>query len=447
MTFALVQSTEGSRLTGGQRTISATYGQAVTAGNLLVCVVSRETASLGVATCGQVSDGTNKWRQVTESTTSASTQGIDIWICEHPAAGTPTVTALLADWQPHAITGLNIWIAEYSGGSGFELLDQQGIARGTTTSLTVTTAYNLTGNHDLALSVVTGNMSAATVPSGYASRLVDATQQFWIADNVDTGTSAGSTSSAAWTGLTGATVTMGIVVTFKQVGVAASAPHLVQTSFSEPVPPANFTNPATQTSQAYPVNPAVGNTLVAFITGASYVGNTHIQSGTTITLTDTAGNTWVKMADQGADNSQGLNWSVWVCPSAKGGATTLTVTYAPVGIQTPCWLLLEFANLPPLSTDSVGSYLATSNLTTVSTSGSVHAGSIGCASVGMFPTGVFTPGSGWISVGSDTTGGNFLQMILSVPSTGVLTVITSAGSSLASAMVCGLRLSPGAGAH
>jgi hypothetical protein len=241
--------------------------------------------------------------------------------------------------------------------------------------------------------------------------------------------------------LTAGTVTTGIVVTFQETGVAASKPHLLQASYLEPAPVGTVPPPSTISSQAYPVNPAVGSTLVAFITGASYV-NYHVTGGNTVVVTDTAGNVWNKMADFGTpDQNQGLNWSVWLCRSAKGGATTLTCTWAPI-IQTPAWLLLEFASMPPLNIDSSGSFIFQLP-GPVSTSSSVQAGDMGFAAFGQFPLRPFSLNSGWVTCGSDTAGGNCLQMYLGTPA-GVLSATTGTpGVGVCSAMVCGLRLSPG----
>jgi hypothetical protein len=236
-------------------------------------------------------------------------------------------------------------------------------------------------------------------------------------------------------------LTTGIIVTFQEVGVAAGSPHLLQASYSEPNTNGN-NPPANWASQAYPVNPAVGSTLVAFITGASYV-NFPVIGGTTQIVTDTAGNAWTKMADFGTpDNSQGLNWSVWLCRSCLGGATTLTCTWRPI-IQTPAWLLLEFASMPPLNIDTNGSVILAQPVSSVSTAGSALSGDMGFAAFGQFPLRVFSLSSGWITVGSDTAGGNCLQAYLGTPA-GTLTATTGTpGAGIYSAMVCGLRLSPG----
>ena len=79
--FSLRQSTEGTRVTTG-RTISAQYPNNVSAGSLLVAVVTRKSTSVLAPTIGQVSDDQgNHWRQAVEFF-SDDFYGLDIWYCE-----------------------------------------------------------------------------------------------------------------------------------------------------------------------------------------------------------------------------------------------------------------------------------------------------------------------------------------------------------------------------
>ena len=262
MTYANLQASEGTRVVGGS-TISATYGSNVTAGSLLVAVVTRSTG-INTSTVGQVTDNQgNYWKQAVELGTSTG-YGVDIWYCESAGGGNkPQVTAtqlLFANQSgtPTYNTGINMTLLEYSGASGYELVDQIGQSFITTTSVTATTWYNMASNHDLAISAVMGNMSAATVPSGWNSRTADTTQKFYVADNLDTGTSSGSTYSAAWTGLTGGSAGVAVIATFIQTGVAATAPRLVQTTYTDSAILQTGSGTPTWTSQAFRSTPQRG---------------------------------------------------------------------------------------------------------------------------------------------------------------------------------------------
>ena len=101
------------------------------------------------------------------------------------------------------IYGMRMTLFEYSGAHGFELCDQICQADITGTTAIATTNFELMSNDELAISAIVGDMSSATVPNGWNSRLADAPQGCYIADTLSSGgSSAGSPLSAAWTGLT-----------------------------------------------------------------------------------------------------------------------------------------------------------------------------------------------------------------------------------------------------
>ena len=201
------------------------------------------------------------------------------------------------------ITGMNILLLEYTGNSGVELIDQIGQASVTTTSVSVTTNYNLVGSGDLALSVVTGNCSAATVPSGWTSRLSDTTQKAWVAEYV--GPTQGASATAAWTGLTGATEGSSIIVCIKQTGAPIGSPTLLQMSYQV------WSNPFSP----FAVSPVAGNTLV--ITGEA--GSEGFQS-----VSGVAGDVWRKGGSTGQDLVTGVNNATFVCSPTVGGGEVLT---------------------------------------------------------------------------------------------------------------------------
>ncbi len=164
------------------------------------------------------------------------------------------------------------------------------------------------------------------------------------------------------------------------------------------------------TSQAYPVNPAPGNTLVAFMNGSIY--HPRIDCGSVIAVTDSAGGHWHKVGESGPDDHTGINISCWICQSAVGGPTSLTATFSNASQQLAC-LLLEFANLPEhLKVRSVSRRSFGGDDPHLMTGTPVSAGDIAFA----FRTSIFVlaqgPGSPeWKQMMSDTTGANALMML------------------------------------
>ena len=442
--FALVQSTEGRRVTSG-RTVSAQYDDDVGAGSLLVAVVSRLSTAVLAPTIGQVADDQgNHWRQAVEYF-AGDHYGMDIWYCESAGGGNrPTVTGIGLGYPPlPGITGMSMVLLEYSGASGFELCDQIGQADVTGTSLTATTNFDLTSDHELAISVVSGDMTAATAPQGWNQRLDRATQQFFIADNLDTGAaSAGSPLRATWTGLHGATEGAAVVATFVPKGVSAGSRRLVQSSYTDSdILPAGAGHQQ-WTSQPYPVSPKTGNTLVAFMNGAIY--HPSIDCGSIVAVTDSAGGLWRKAGESGPDNHTGINISCWVCDSAAGGPTTLTATFSNASQQLAC-LLLEFANLPKgLEVQSTGRRTYGRDLPHLSADQPVSAGDVAFAfrtSIYVRPQG---PGSPlWHQIASDTTGANALMMLDTEP--GELTASWSGADITGGLDMLVVALTPGHG--
>ncbi len=414
--FSLLQSKEGTRVTSG-RTITARFPRTVSAGSLLVAIVTRKSASTLAPTIGQVSDDQgNHWRQAVEFFTDYY-YGLDIWYCESAGGGNrPTVTAQGLEYPVlPGITGMNMQLLEYTGATGFELCDQISQAQINSTSVTARTNFDLASDHELAISVVMGNMSSATVPEGWNLRLADTTQQCYVADNLDTGgSSAGSRLHAAWTGLTGGAYGTAIMATFVPRGVPATGRRLVQSCYTDSaILPAGAGHPVWR-SQSYPVDPKPGNTLFAFVNGSIY--NPTIECGSVESVTDSAGGTWRKVGESGPDDHTGINISCWMCQSAIGGPTALSVTFTNASQQLSC-LLLEFANLPPhlrvrsLETRSFGG-----DVPHLSSRTPVSAGDVAFAyraSIFVLAQGPGSPQ--WEQISSDTTGANTLMMLSTPP--------------------------------
>jgi hypothetical protein len=410
--FTLLQSAQGPRVTSG-RTVAAQYRSNVKAGSLLVAVVSRMSTEVLAPTIGQVSDDRgNRWRQAVEYF-AGNHYGVDIWYCESAGGGNkPLVTGIGLGYPVlPGISGMTMALLEYAGASGYELCDQICQADITGPSVTATTNFDLTSDHELAISAVMGGMSSATVPEGWNARVGDATQRFYIADNLDTGSSsAGSRLGAAWTGLAGAHAGAAIVATFVPKGVSSGSRRLVQSCYTDSaILPAGLGHAAWR-SQAYPVDPAPGNTLVAFMNGSIY--NPSIDCGSIVSVTDSAGGTWYKAGQSGVDDHTGINISCWVCDSAVGGPTALTATFSNASQQLAC-LLLELANLPKrLTVQSLGRRTFGGDLPHLSADRPISAGDIAFAfrtSIYVRPQGPGSPG--WKQILSDTTGANALMML------------------------------------
>ena len=378
-----------------------------------MAVVSRLSTRTLAPTVGQVSDDQgNHWLQAVEYFT-ANHCGLDIWYCEAAGGGKrPTVTGKCLEYPVRPGTdGMRMTVLEYSGARGFELCDQICQADITGTTATATTNFNLESNDELAISAIVGNMSSATVPSGWNSRLADAMQSNYIADTLSTGnSSAGLPLSAVWTGLTGGRAGAAVVATFVPRGVSSRSRRLVQSSYTDSAILPAGKGHAKWRSQAYPVNPAPGNTLVAFMNGSIY--HPRIECGSVTEVMDSAGGHWFKVGESGVDDHTGINISCWICQSAVGGPTTLTATFSNASQQLSC-LLLEFANLPDhLKVRSVSRRSFGGDLPHLTTGTPLAAGDIAFA----YRTDVYVlaqgPGSpAWKQMMSDTTGANALMML------------------------------------
>jgi len=410
--FSLLQSVQGTAVSSG-RTISARYKRTLVSGSLLVAVVWRSSTRELAPTIGQISDDQgNYWRQAVEYF-AGDHYGVDIWYCESAKGGNmPTVTGNALGYPPlPGISSMNIALFEYSGASGFELCDQICQTEVEGTSVRAITNFNLSSDHELAISAIMGNMTTATAPNRWNSRLEDPTQGCFVADNLDTGaSSAGSPLDAQWTQLIGGSAGAAVVATFVPKGVSAGSRRLLQSSYTDSTILPAGTGHASWTSQPYPVNPTPGSTLVAFMNGSIY--NPSIDCGSVESVTDSAGGKWYKAGESGSDNHTGINISCWVCDSAVGGPTTLTATFSNASQQLAC-LLLEFANLPTnLRVQSLNRRTYGKDTPHLSTSVPVSAGDIAFAyrtSIFVLPEGPGSPA--WKQIMSDTTGANALMML------------------------------------
>jgi hypothetical protein len=412
--FSLLQNVMGRRVPH-TRTVSARFAEKVRKGSLLVAVVSRLSTETLAPTIGTISDDSgNHWRQAVEYF-SADHYGVDIWYCESARGGNrPTVTGVGLGYPVHpGAYAMRMTLLEYSGVHGYQLCDQIGQTDITGPTLNATTAFALGSDDELAISVIVGDMKSATVPSGWNRRMADPAQGCYVADTLSTGPRSESPLVATWTELTGASAGAAITATFVARGVAASDRRLVQSSYTDSAILPAGRGDFRWRSQPFPVDPAPGNTLVAFMNGSIY--HPKIDCGSIVAVHDTVGGRWRKLAQSGPDDHTGINISAWMCDHAVGGPTALTATFSNRSQQLAC-LLLEFANLPSgLRVSNVSSRTAGGDLPPLTTAAPLHQGDVALAfrtSIWVFPQG---PGSAnWKQVMSDTTGAN-AQVMLDTP--------------------------------
>ena len=175
------------------RTVRARFAKNVSRGSLLVAVVSRLSSRTLAPTVGQVADNRgNHWLQAVEYFT-ADHYGVDIWYCESAGGGNrPLVTGVCLGYPVHPGTdGMRLTLFEYSGAHGFELCDQICQANITGTTATATTNFDLRADDELAVSAIVGDMTSATAPDGWTTRLADREQRCYVSDTLSTGASRG----------------------------------------------------------------------------------------------------------------------------------------------------------------------------------------------------------------------------------------------------------------
>ena len=173
-----------------------------------MAVVSRLSTRTLAPTVGQISDDQgNHWLQAVEYFT-ANHYGVDIWYCEvgrwrQPADRDGEMSGLSGPAGDRWHEDDRCSSTRAHADSSCATRSARRISPGR--PLTATTNFDLESNDELAISAIVGNMSSATVPSGWNSRLADVTQGCYVADTLSSGgSSAGAPLSAAWTGLTGA---------------------------------------------------------------------------------------------------------------------------------------------------------------------------------------------------------------------------------------------------
>lgn len=420
MAFALVQAHEGAAASSSA-TATATYGSPVTAGNLLIAAIAREGPASSVGTSygppsvvATLADGVNKWKYAgtAGSLVAGTGYGCDVWVCEKAVASTPTVTATCQA----SMTTMVISAFEYSGASGLQLVDQQGALAISTTSASISTNFATAQANELAISVVTGNMSAATVPLGWTSDVNDTTNKVFISHTLSTG--AIGVQTAAWTGLTSATNGAGLIVTLAPAGV--SGPALLQTAFAD----AGFgvvEKELAPGALAFGAPVTRGNTLI-FIGTMNNFTVSNEAACPIVAATSSAGDTFTNLATPPPFQFGGDDYAVWACANAKGGSTSINL----VGGRNPATrfpaaytlLIMECSGLANRETGQVGMVLDQMNSDinvasqTVSTLSAVDAGDLAFGTFSSFTLENYPPGPGWVQIMSEVAAAQSFQMLL-----------------------------------
>ena len=314
---------------------------------------------------------------------------------------------------------------------GSSLCDQicQATVKGS--SVTATTNFNLAANHELAISAIVGNIALRRSRTLELAPCLPRSRML-IADNLDTGGRVRAHDSPP-------------------AGPASPEEHRAPPYWPRSFPREFRTQPpapavqlhglghspagtghASWTSQPYPVNPKPGSTLMTFLNGSIY--NPSIDCGSVVGDRLGRGHV-VKAGESGPDDHTGINISCWVCDSAVGGPTELTVAYSNASQQLAC-LLLEFANpATNLKVQTADRRTFGKDLPRLSSSAPVAPGDIAFAyrtSIFVLPQGPGSPA--WKQIMSDTTGANALMM-LNTPG-GTITVVVDRSWYPTGALTC-----------
>lgn len=421
MTFAAAQvASAGSRVTTGLATTSA-YGSNNGSGNLLISITAKSTTgNNSMPTIGTVTDTRgNKWKQAVEGGFVQNSgfvywmnQSLDIWIAEQSIAGANTLTQTCLGFPvTGVINGMQSVGLEYSGATGFQLMEAVGFNQGTSAAtFSVSTNFGVSTSHELQVAAIITdasvvNLSAASLAAGWVLAASEGTQGLYIAHLLDSGTATG-VQSVSWA-LVGATQNAGAICCFTPTGVSSSSPHILQSSYQEQLHGSN-------TTQAFSVNPTPGNTLFCIL----YQGPAFIPS-----LTDVAANYWVPVTNYVTGTLQDTDWALWMCKSCVGGTTQMSI---PPGITNGAVqsILFEVGGVAmPLTLDQWAANKATSI-----TTGSVLSGDFAIGkSSDLFATAVPTPAAGWQILFSDTAGVGYMQVYPNTPS-GALTLANNVAS-------------------
>lgn len=291
----------GSGGAGSQASLTATRA-GVTAGNMLVIGTSVNDASVTSLSAVTDSQGNTYQRATAGDLNGGLNARNAIWYAIAGSSSSDTVTLTPASASFMAMT-----LDEYSFGSGVILLSSVNSNVGTSTA---PSAGNVSvGSSDLTVGVMGADAAAGgfTAGTGFSLRFTsDFTggAHYGIAaeDAVNNATNPTSvafsiTNSIAWT-IAGADFTVAAATNWNHRQGAGSC-----------------TSSGTSLARAFPTSVVAGNLLV--------VGLHVVNSGVSVSIADTQGNTYTQAV---TTTASGHTVQVWTAPVTTGGANTVTVT-------------------------------------------------------------------------------------------------------------------------
>lgn len=280
-----------------------------TAGNAIIVTIGWDV-TVGNPTCSD-SQG-NVYSSVVFTTNTTDKQAIGECHALNIKAGANTVTVT---W-PAAFQFRGIAISEYSGIASSYAVDGMTFNQNDGTGSWASNSTTTTVNGDLVLGLFAdtngGSGGSVTAGSGYTRRAVTSGGgNVMIEDRVQT--TAAAISAAATAGGTSNYAAM--IIAFKpsgsSTGLTTSTPTFVQKAVG------TTATDTTHISLAFSSNNAAGNLIV--------VGATYDTAGTTITCSDTQGNTYTTGPSIYLTNDQQWAGSCYA-PNSKAGANTVTMT-------------------------------------------------------------------------------------------------------------------------
>jgi hypothetical protein len=393
-------------------TLSGSYGQTPTAGNLLVaCVQSSSTTSAGLAfTCSTPAG----WTASSIVGLAAANNRCGTAFFWKVAAGADAAPSFTVNTSTTNLQ-VTVDIYELAGALSATPIDASGTftsgtTGGTIASVTVTTSGNVTAAGEFAISsmalskltsqaITVGDSTGFTVgPNDSASVLREHGASNYLAGPAsgatltDTITVTSDTSSFAVAAMVVIAAAPAISAIVPQPGGRTWRRRRQRRQAYSPAAPASYLNGAYQVTASTDVS---GNTVytVPVQANAPNLPNIPVDEGLALiialggagtppavsTVTDGAGNTWTPQQNPTTGTSPHL--IVYTCPvttALVAGTTTLTVTFATATASTPAFLIVGASQRSVIDVSTV---LATGNSTQAAVTGTPASGGevmLGC---------------------------------------------------------------------
>lgn len=361
MGYNFVQGVTGGSFFG---TASPTGGYSANcaAGSLLVAVV--QAGAVDVRNVSSNTGGPDRlWKQAARTEFTSTSLSLSVWYLDNAPAGPTTVRVFLDT----ASTGF-VSCFEYSGGSGYDLVDSIGWDASTNATSTPTTQDSCAA-HGLVFSAIYSNGGLVTGPPTFLGH-GQAGTTLAVASLADSG--AAGTQGATWSGLGTTNSHIAITVVFKLTGDSPSGQRQVRLS--------QFSNTGGGSSAAFGITtaPLAGNSLVMAIMSKVAVGSA---ADNVTSVSDDQNNPWYKLVSKD-DATNATHVALWWAPSVATVNPVITIQWSPTTTYyyTIC---AEYANLgvPAAMLDVTGTAAATVATTSfsVSTATATKAGDLALA--------------------------------------------------------------------